>query len=310
MNIFMLKIVGLWPEGDETYKFDFYTLYAAISLIFFVFGYNFCQTFNILFIYNDLQALTGTIFIILTHMLAIVKSYYLIQNMKTLKELLVTLNSDIFQPKTMKQRVLIEPNLNIWKNIYLVYFIMVSSDIAFWSTFPILDKSVKEYRLPFLAWFPYNTKISPLYEMTYIYQIISVCFIATVNLNIDTLIAALNMYIGAQCDILCDDLRNLRNFGGEVPNDVNGGFIKCTKHHKEILRFATNSNIFFNWIVLAQFVTSVTSIGLTMFQMTVVKPFTNEFYSFLFYGMGITVETFMYCWFGNEVEIKVNITEV
>ncbi|RZC35631.1 7tm 6 domain containing protein [Asbolus verrucosus] len=233
MNIFMLKVVGLWPEGNETYKLNFYTLYAVISTTFFVFGHNFFQIFNIVFIFNDLKALTGTIFIILTQMLAILKSYYLVQNMKTLKGLLVILNSDIFQPKTIIQRGLIEPSLNIWKNIYMVFFTMTTNDILFWSTFPILDKSVKEYRLPFLAWYPYTTKISPLYEMTYIYQIVAVYFIAMVNLNIDTLIAALNMYTGAQCDILCDSLRSLLN--GDVPTDINKKFINCTEHHKEIL---------------------------------------------------------------------------
>jgi hypothetical protein len=34
-------------------------------------------------------------------------------------------------------------------------------------------------------------------------------------------------------------------------------------------------------------------------------PFSNEFLSLLGYGIAITVQIFMYCWFGNEVEVKV-----
>ncbi|RZB40338.1 hypothetical protein BDFB_012266 [Asbolus verrucosus] len=34
--------------------------------------------------------------------------------------------------------------------------------------------------------------------------------------------------------------------------------------------FAENSNKFFNWIVLLQFFTSAVSIGLTMFQLTII----------------------------------------
>ena len=32
---------------------------------------------------------------------------------------------------------------------------------------------------------------------------------------------------------------------------------------------------------------------------------SNEFYTLFSYGVAITVQIFMYCWFGNEVEIKV-----
>jgi hypothetical protein len=35
-------------------------------------------------------------------------------------------------------------------------------------------------------------------------------------------------------------------------------------------------------------------------------PLSSEFFSLLSYGLAITVQIFMYCWFGNEVEIKVN----
>ncbi|KAJ3663422.1 hypothetical protein Zmor_007685 [Zophobas morio] len=298
-NIIMLKIAGLWPAGDETYKFNLYTLYAIVSILTFVYGHNFFQSFNIIYILDDLEALTATIFVSLTEMLAILKSYYLIQNMKILKQLMVTLNGEMFQPKNLRQKDIVEPSLNSWKMVYTVFSSMTMGAIFFWATFPFLDKSVQEHRLPFLAWYPWNSKISPFYEMTYVYQMASVCFICIVNLNIDTLIAALNMYIGAQCDILCDDLRHIHEFA-----DVNARLISCVQHHKAILRFVGNSNQFFNWIVLVQFFVSAISIGMTMFQLTVVAAFSSEFYSCLFYGNAVVVEIFMYCWFGNEVEIK------
>ncbi|RZC36613.1 7tm 6 domain containing protein, partial [Asbolus verrucosus] len=219
--------------------------------------------------------------------------------MGILKQLMVTLNSDIFQPKSTKQRILVEPSLSFWKTIYKIFWSMAVSALFFWSVFPILDKSVKDYRLPFLAWYPYNTKVSPSYEITYVYQIASISFIAVVNSNIDTLIAALNMYIGTQFDILCDDFRNFHNFSQCAAISVNDKFINCLLHHKKILSFAANTNNCFDWIIFLQFFTSAISIALTMFQLTVVVPLSNEFYSLLSFGNAILVEIFMYCWFGN-----------
>ncbi|XP_044270430.1 odorant receptor Or2-like [Tribolium madens] len=46
------------------------------------------------------------------------------------------------------------------------------------------------------------------------------------------------------------------------------------------------------------------SIGITLFQMTVVTPFSSEYFSLLSYEFAIIVEIFMYCWFGNEIEEK------
>ncbi|RZC39416.1 odorant receptor 46a, isoform B-like [Asbolus verrucosus] len=44
-----------------------------------------------------------------------------------------------------------------------------------------------------------------LYEVTYLYQVISIGFLAMAHLNMDTIISALMVYVGAQSDILCDN---------------------------------------------------------------------------------------------------------
>ncbi|RZB40789.1 7tm 6 domain containing protein [Asbolus verrucosus] len=181
---------------------------------------------------------------------------------------------------------------------------MAYGSMFFWSTYPIFDNSVKKYRLPFLAWYPYNTKISPYYEITYVYQVFGIIFLATTAVSVDNLIAALNVYIGAQFDILCDDVLHLYDVTNEITN-FSEKLIKCVMHHQLILEFAKNSNCFFNWIVLGQFFISGITIGITMFQLTTqVVPLTSEFFSLVSFIMAIIVEIFMYCWFGNEVELK------
>ncbi|RZB40878.1 7tm 6 domain containing protein, partial [Asbolus verrucosus] len=195
-------------------------------------------------------------------MMIAIKTYCLVKNMRKLKKLMITLNSDLFQPKNVEQRNLVQPSLNLWKTIYNFFYFMAVAAIFFWSSFPILDNSVKEHRLPFLAWYPYNFKKSPFYEVTYLYQIVSIGFLAIVNGNIDTLVAALNMYTGTQFDILCDDLRNLQSSDRDALTDMNKRLVNCIMHHREILSLS--------------------------------------------YGNTVLVQIFMYCWFGNEVEVKSN----
>ena len=231
INTLMLKSVGLWPEGDGTYNFNTYTIYAVISINLFVNGHTFFQVMNIFFVYSNLEALTATIFITASEVLVSVKVYNYVQNIKLLKKLKNDLDTDIFQPTNEAQILLIEPHLKMWKATYFAFCIPSTAAVVLFAAFPILDQTIKEYRLPFSAWYPYNTKISPLYEITYLYQVIGILFTAIVNLNTDALISALMMYVAAQCDILCDELRNLT--GSE---NIHEKIIICVRRHQAMLR--------------------------------------------------------------------------
>ncbi|RZC38633.1 7tm 6 domain containing protein, partial [Asbolus verrucosus] len=142
---------------------------------------------------------------------------------------------DLFQPRNAHQRKLIQSNLTAWKLFFWIFLFFATGSVFFWSSYPILDKTVKDYRLPFFAWYPYNFKISPQYELTYFYQVVAIIYVATVNNNIDTLIAALNMYIGAQFDILCDDVKNLQDDENDSEG-FNTRLKSCIHHHREILK--------------------------------------------------------------------------
>jgi hypothetical protein len=282
-NIVVLKLLGLWPKGHEGYKFNLYTLYS-ISMNTFVTGQNLCQTVYIFYIYSDLQALAAIIFLLFTSSLTSVKAYYFFRNMNLLKDLMVVLESKQFQP-SQHQTLLVQPMLKLWTFVYKAYWFFVGSTVLLLGVFPVVDGSFRQYRLPFVAWYPYNTTISPFYEITYIYQTFSIGFLASLCLNLDSLIAALMVFIILQCDILCDNLRNLHSC---KENDYYDKLIECIEHHQKILRYDSNlleqilakskffrfaemSNNFFNEIALMQFFTSSASLTLAMFQLTVVS---------------------------------------
>ena len=236
----MLQSVGLWPKGNEIYKRNIYALYAVISTIVIMGGHNFFQVMNVFFVYNNLEALAGTIFITVTDVLASVKMYFFIQNVGVLKELMITLNSRLFQPKNFNQVELVRPDLNSWRFMYITFWIMTGTTVLIWSIFPFLDNSVKAKRLPFAAWYPYSTKMSPFYEITYLYQVIGIWYLTVANINMDTMIAGLMMYVGTQCDILCDNLRNLdRLTQAELGTNctINQKIIECVMHHRLLVRY-------------------------------------------------------------------------
>ncbi|RZC34042.1 7tm 6 domain containing protein, partial [Asbolus verrucosus] len=323
-TIIRMKIVGLWPGGDDTYKFNLYALYSAFCIAAFTFGHTFFQTYNIVYIFNDLKAILGTVYVTLSEVLNLLKAYLVIKNMKILKELMITVNCDLFQPRNQKQLDRIKPDLRFWRVSSFALWSSVGTAIFFWSTYPIFDHSIKSHKLPFLAWYPYRTDISPYYEITYVYQVFGICFTAATAMSVDTLIACLHVYIGAQYDILCDDIKHLYDQTDNVLADLNKKLYNIVKHHREILKFYEHSSKFSNWIIFVQFFISATSIGITMFELTTViprdppsslhtqntfffrqvTPLSSEFFAFTAFLTTITVQIFVYCWFGNIVEVK------
>ncbi|KAJ3663369.1 hypothetical protein Zmor_007648 [Zophobas morio] len=296
MNTLFLKVVGLWPEGDEGYKLCVYSVYALCANVIVNIN-NIVQVVNIFYVYTNLQTLAASIYIIFTQLLATFKTCYYALNVKTVQKLMRNLEIDEFQPRSSLQEIMLESTLSMWMLMYTVFFIAVSSSVFGLCIFPILDGSFREFRFPFLAWYPYNTDISPVYELTYVHQVVSIWFLAIANLNIDAFLAALMMYIESQCEILCSDLKCIKS--GEYSHEI----VRCILHHKLIINFAKTSDSFTSVMALGQFFTSTASLALTLFQLTVADPLSTESFFYIFFVGAIIMQIFMYCWFGNEVEL-------
>ncbi|XP_068903582.1 odorant receptor 46a-like [Tenebrio molitor] len=296
-NLSILRISGLWPR--DNYKIDPYTILTAIFLLTIFLPNLLSQIIKVFFILDDLTTLSATIYLLLTEILFVVKIFSLMTNMTTLKQAMKLLDTDMFQPKNTEQVALVQPNLDSWSTIYNSFTTMCVGAIVLLSIFPLLDKSGTGKNLPSISWFPYNTQTSPAYELTYIYQVIGYAYTGMNHVNLDSFIAALNVFIGCQFDILCDNLRHL-----QPGDDAQESLVKCIKHHKLILKFATICNESFNLAFFVQLLVSATITGLTLFQLSTMVPFTAGFFYFTSYYLASVTQMFQYCWFSNEVHLK------
>ncbi|KAJ3663416.1 hypothetical protein Zmor_007680 [Zophobas morio] len=302
--LFSFKVIGLWPSNPKTYATNFYTLYATLSFILFGFGHTFVQMIQVILSPFDLEALAGTLFIACQTM-AVMKAYGFMKQIKIMKDLMSKLNNDTFRSRNVTQEVTLNSNLKFWWNLYVGYEFVTYSTVLLWLSFPILDKSYKNSRLPCAAWYPYDFRKTPFYEITYFYQILSLCYLNVCNTNMDMLSVCLMVYIGAQCDILCDNLRSLGKCDEESRSEVfNRELVEIIEHHKEILKFVKNFNRFVDKILLAQFLASLLSLALAFFQITLIAPLTSEFLTVVSLITSTIFQIFLYCWYGNEVDIK------
>ncbi|KAJ3645578.1 hypothetical protein Zmor_007880 [Zophobas morio] len=303
INLMIMRGMGLWPKGDETYTPGFYMVYSGI-MVTLVACHLLSEMINIYFVFDDLEAVVGIIYIILIEIMAGIKAYFVIVKMKVLKDAIVTLRSDHwFQPKNLDQKLIIQPSIDFWKLVYKVFLSACFGCNLFWMI-PLLNMKSDDKRLPFLAWYPFDVKVTPLFEITYVYQLVCTGYLTMISVNVDALICVFNVYIGCQFDMLCDNLRNFVSLDNETALDIGKKFVTCVRHHKKILKFVEGCSQFFNWILFWHLIISGVSIGITMFQLTLMVPLSTEFFSLLSYGCSIILQIFMYCYFGNEVQVK------
>ncbi|KAJ3663624.1 hypothetical protein Zmor_007867 [Zophobas morio] len=305
INVRFLRKMGLWPEGDGTYKPGLYTLYAAFMVTLFPTSHILSELIDIYFVRDNLEAVVGIIYVTLIEIMAWIKIYFVITRIQVLKERMENLKADWFQPKDRDQFLMIEPSINFWKVVYKILLVACFACNFFW-LIPLLTRRSGDKNLPFLVWYPFDCSKSPYFDIMYVYQICSTSYCTLVHTNVDTLISGFNVYIGCQLDMLSDNLRDMEKCGNDKFN-VGDDLINCVIYHKQILSFIDGCNQFFNVILFWHLIISGVTIGITMFQLTLVKPMSSEFFSILWYGFSITVQIFMYCWFGNEVEVKSNL---
>ncbi|XP_063925969.1 odorant receptor 85f-like [Zophobas morio] len=108
INILINRVLGLWPDGDDSFKPGFYVVYCAI-LIILATCHLLSQTIKLYLVRDDIEALAGTMYITLTLMLAAIKTFFVIVKMRILKKCFKTLRTNsLFQPRNHHQELIIQ----------------------------------------------------------------------------------------------------------------------------------------------------------------------------------------------------------
>lgn len=274
-NILILEWIGLYPKRHTGYGINFYTCYS-IFILSLPLADIVTQTIMIYYILDDLNSLAASMFVLPEKCLVIVKTYKFVNNAKQFQQILNETSSKNFQPKSRMQLSVAQKHLEHYEGLFIVFWGTVTSAVILAVIYPLLA-STDERKFFTLAWYPYNSKISPFYEITYAYQSISIAILSEINANVDLIISFLNIFICCQFDILCCKLKHLEE------NEI----ISCILHHQQLLKFeliskrtryrnilfsfAKKCNSFWNAIVLSQFCAGSVILGISLFQLTTVS---------------------------------------
>lgn len=126
-----------------------------------------------------------------------------------------------------------------WLRVYYAYTYLDASFCLLHLVSPIVDSIINGTKLlPLVDCYPFPIFVSPTYELMYVYQALVLIWLCWQNYNIDTLITGFLSFAALQCDILCDNLINLKLEGDddEEIKKLHEKLVACVEHHSRIDR--------------------------------------------------------------------------
>ncbi|KAF7274416.1 hypothetical protein GWI33_012924 [Rhynchophorus ferrugineus] len=155
-----------------------------------------------------------------------IKSYYFYKNQDKVIGLIQDLDQENFKPKNHKEISIIK---DVFKSFSKTRVALVLLSVL--STFSSISVPLfypTPQGLPVQSWYPFDISSSPLHQIVYIHQSLAIITISGLNIFTDTLVAGICTFVGLQCDLLCERLRNLEGDQEQL--------VQCVKYHYDILR--------------------------------------------------------------------------
>lgn len=187
------------------------------------------QAMYVLKNYHLLEKTAGTCYLLFALTGDIIKLTIFNGNLELIEESLEMLQIKEFQPKNSNERSIIERGIRLTNLLCYSFCILGFLTIVTILSIPFLNRNEK--KLPFNAWFPYNELDSILYVFTYLWQCHVIVSVAASGAFMDMTFIAFMTQIGAQCDILNQNVESL------VKNEQTYDLRKCINHHRLILKY-------------------------------------------------------------------------
>ncbi|GLV35061.1 Odorant receptor 85d [Carabus blaptoides fortunei] len=277
------KNYQLGPNEEEEYELVAKCIDHHNKIIY-IFGLELGQTTYMIQNFTDVTEMASTCTTVSTSFQALSKLLILYLNLNIIKDMLrvywfqfwpVDIAND-----TLKSSLRFNTRL-ITLNMISIY----SSGILFASEFLMLPIITGKRSLPFASCLPFDWKKSPVYEITYLYQVITNgVFVITSICGIDFLFISLMLNTVTQFKILKYVIMNVGTSNVKDLNEKLDAFIeedeedlvkhddtdmtlmrKCIKHHIKLLKFCEDLEIVFSGTVFVQYVSSISAICMSSF---------------------------------------------
>ncbi|XP_011137927.2 odorant receptor 46a-like [Harpegnathos saltator] len=310
MNFCVFRLCGAWKKRKESNLIiRFASFCHRYAIVISIYYFTASMIIRLVHIRNNIEELMESLFITLTFVHLCLKYTNFLARQFEVRALLDSFHAKLCQPKNSAEESILKRYSRKANQIAWFYMILCQMTGLFFIISPVLASDKRP--LPYKVYVPYS--IAPLfpYVLTYIQQATTLTCSIALNTSCDTLIYGLIIYTCGQIELLCHRMMETFRYLGE--NEIEARKInaienvviaECVKHHISMYNIIYKIQSLFVWTVAILFFFSLVTLCTTIYQMSKKNLFSLEFITLTLYLGAMLFQTFLYCWYSNELDLK------
>nr|ASM47109.1 odorant receptor 39 [Schistocerca gregaria] len=335
VNIGVLKVAGLWPTRPYG-LFAIYTAWiyltqwAVFALDSMSLYYYWGNLNMITAVFCNLTSITAGI-IKMTHFFVYKPKYYMLVNKL---DALVASQQRITDPNVNSKSILVQTSK---LNKYSTYIIVTYGNLVGvpWIVLPfVMDTGETERTLPVVEWYGIRQEKSPLFEIGYVLQCLTIMYWFFASWGLDLFFGALMIHLAGQLKILNNRVANVGRKENAALNgssaeeserkimDFNRDVVSrktpvqqqevtlyselrnCIIDHQEMISFMNDLEQTVNFVVLVQFSAGTLVICVNLFQAALNVQDFSSVLKVCMYMFELILQLFIYCWCAHDVMVE------
>ncbi|XP_076754668.1 odorant receptor 67c-like [Xylocopa sonorina] len=305
-NYYTMKFMGMWPEERKWNRASSYLiLIPCLMMLCFV-----CapQSINLFVIWGDFNLVIENLSLgNITITISLLKTIAFWINGRSLKSLLNYMANDWETVTKRTDREMMENVGRFIRKTVIRSTIMCHTVVIIYVSTRYFVAKYAEKGLLFRSYFPYDTEVSPNYELTVFAQVVATFYAAGTYTAVDTFVAMLILHICGQLSNLRDELKTLRTYDKKT-FDMKLG--KIVRKHDYLNKFAETIENCFNMMLLIQMLGCTAQLCFQCFQAIMSLSVEAKEYLILYmffmmiYVIYVMLQLYLYCYVGERLLIE------
>jgi hypothetical protein len=236
VNVIGIQLFGYFcPEHETKTKRICYRIYTAFIVGFMYVMCILTQIADMITAFGDIEKMTNASFLTLSYVVQAFKLYPFIMHETRVRALINSINRSKFKPKNWEHYCILTADIKMSQLISKTWLFTCCVACSTFGIFPLLDKGADDQiRLPLSGWFPFKTDESPMFEIAYAYQIVTIFVNALGIVCMDTFMMGCIMVISGQLSVLNNVFANIKQCDEKTAARRN--LIQNMVHYRNIIQ--------------------------------------------------------------------------
>jgi hypothetical protein len=236
VNVIGIQLFGyFYPEHGTKTKRICYRIYTTFIVGFMYVMCILTQIADMITAFGDIEKMTNASFLTLSYVVQAFKLYPFIMHEARVRALINSINRSEFKPKNWEHYYILTADIKMSQLISKTWLFTCCVACSTFGIFPMLDKDADDQiRLPLSGWFPFKTDKSPMFEIAYAYQIVTIFVNALGIVCMDTFMMGCIMVISGQLSVLNNAFANIKQ--SDEKTAARRNLIQNMVHYRNIIQ--------------------------------------------------------------------------